>query len=104
MACFSAMLMKILDVLKFVIVLVGFGQQPEVLPTKPIAPDALCRLPELQDDSAGVEELPPAPLLVLVVPRDDLPGEEGLEQEGREVHLDVVRRREDVHFAGRDSL
>ena len=82
----------------------SFRQQPEVLPTGSIAPDALCRLPELQQDSAGVEELPPALLLVLVVPRKDLPGEEGLEQEGREVHLDVVRRSEDVDFAGRDSL
>ena len=97
------MLMNIMQVDIFGITC-GLKQQPEVLPAGPIAPDALRRLLQLQDDPSGVEELPPALLLVLVVPRKDLPGEEGLEQEGREVHLDVVRRSEDVDFAGRDSL
>ena len=60
---------------------------------------------KLQDNPAGVKELPSAAaLLAFVVSYKDLAGKEGLEQEWREVHLDVVRCYEDIGFGGRDPL
>ena len=80
-------------------------KQPEVVLAGSIAPDAVLLFLQLEEYSpVAVKELPSALLVIIVVPEDDLSGEEGLEQEGREVHLDVVRRDENVDFPGWDSL